>query len=263
MVDMLILVGLVLKQHLTFISAISGFFILVNYDVEKKIGIIGGVGPQATSEIYNRIIDFAQSKYGAVNNEDFPNIVIESVPVPDFISNDDKMEKALQMLAGAIRSLEMAGVTKLCIGSNTVHLLVPKLKKVSNVGFISLIQEITNLCARERLKRVGLIGSPMTINSGLYAKPLHQKNIKVIVPDKDELEFLNEVIRSVIAGNMNSVEKREYARIINRLLSSGAEKVILGCTELPLAINYEALGDKVISTTDVLAEKLVDYYYQN
>ena len=65
---------------------------------DKKIGIIGGVGPQSTDFIYEKIIQFSQTKYGAKNNEDYPRLVIESIPVPDFISNKENIERAKEML---------------------------------------------------------------------------------------------------------------------------------------------------------------------
>ncbi|MFC1790679.1 aspartate/glutamate racemase family protein [Patescibacteria group bacterium] len=85
----------------------------------KKIGIIGGVDPQATVVLYRRIIEISQDKYQAKNNDDYPSVVIESVPVPDFISDTSKIKKAKKMLVGATKSLTAAGATILSIGSNT------------------------------------------------------------------------------------------------------------------------------------------------
>src|SRR3989344_3894093 len=85
----------------------------------KKIGILGGVGPQATQFIYGKIIELSQSKYGAKNNNDYPQILIESVPVPDFISDTSQIETAKAMLIKSVQSLTNAGATRLCIGSNT------------------------------------------------------------------------------------------------------------------------------------------------
>ena len=59
--------------------------------INKKIGIIGGVGPQSTNFIYEKIIYFSQTKYNAKDNADYPKLIIESVPVPDFISNKDNI----------------------------------------------------------------------------------------------------------------------------------------------------------------------------
>ena len=62
--------------------------------MNKKVGIIGGVGPQSTDYIYEKIIEFSQTKYNAKDNADYPRLIIESVPVPDFISNKENIETA-------------------------------------------------------------------------------------------------------------------------------------------------------------------------
>ena len=64
-----------------------------------------------------------------------------------------------------------------------------------------------------------------------------------------------------MSGKNNKEERQEYINILNTLLDKGADGIILACTELPLVINYEALGDKIVNSTNVLAEGLVDYYY--
>jgi aspartate racemase len=95
----------------------------------KKIGIIGGVGPQATAYIYEKLIASAQKNHGAVDNADYPDVLIASVPVPDFISSKKDLEEAKRMLIEAAKGLERAGCQALCIGSNTVHILLSDLEK--------------------------------------------------------------------------------------------------------------------------------------
>ena len=75
---------------------------------KKKVGIIGGVGPQSTNYIYEKIIQFSQSKYNAKNNVDYPRLVIESVPVPDFISDKNNIEErlAIQSVSDKISNLK-------------------------------------------------------------------------------------------------------------------------------------------------------------
>lgn len=101
------------------------------------------------------------------------------------------------------------------------------------------------------------------IKSEIYKKELEKHNIKLIVPKDEEFEVLNHIIRSVLSGKKEHEKKAEYVQLINRLYSEGVEAIILGCTELPLVINYEALGNKTINSDELLAEAIVDYYYNN
>jgi aspartate racemase len=229
--------------------------------VNKKVGIIGGVGPQATQFIYGKIIEFAQSKYGAKNNNDYPQILIESVPVPDFISDTSQIETAKTMLIKSVQSLTNAGATRLCIGSNTVHILLDELQKSTEVKFISMIELVAKKCVGHGFKKVGLLGTPVLIKSGLYDQELKKNGIELVLPTENEIEVADSIIRDVLAGNKSFDKKTEYIGALNDLFSRGAEAIILGCTELPLAINYEALGNRTISSDEVLAEGIVDYYY--
>jgi len=227
----------------------------------KKIGIIGGVGPQSTDFIYEKIIEFAQSIFNAKNNSDFPRILIDSVPVPDFISNKDNIVTAETMLIESAKSLSSAGATRLCIGSNTVHILLEKLQSQTDVPFISMIVLVANECVNRGFKKVGLLGTPVLVGSGLYQKALEEKSIETVLPSEDQLKVVESLIRNVIAGFQSSQTKNEYIGVLNDMFSKGAEAIILGCTELPLAVNYEALGDRTLNSDEILAKGIVDYYY--
>lgn len=226
----------------------------------KKIGIIGGVGPQATKFIYEKIIELSQSKYGAKNNNDYPDLIIESLPVPDFISDKNQIEVAKKMLIESTQSLVKAGATRLCLGSNTVHILLDELRKSTTVEFISMIELVAKKCVENKFLKVGLFGTPVLLESGLYKKELEKNGIELILPNKEEIEISDSIIRDVLAGQKIS-KKQEYITALNNVFEQGAQSIILGCTELPLTINYEALGNRIISSDEVLAEGIVDYYY--
>lgn len=228
---------------------------------DKKIGIIGGVGPQSTNFIYERIIHFSQRKYNASNNSDYPALLIASVPVPDFISNKDNIDQAKGMLIDTVKALTKAGATRLCIGSNTVHILLEELKKHTDVQFISMIELVANKCFTSGFKKVGILGTPVLVNSNLYPKELSKYDIEAIMPSEDQLKIVDNIIRHVIAGSKDEDRKNDYIGVLNDMFDKGANAVILGCTELPLAVNYEALGNRTINTDAVLAEGVVDYYY--
>ncbi|VVA44076.1 Aspartate racemase [Candidatus Roizmanbacteria bacterium] len=228
----------------------------------KKIGIIGGVGPQSTNFIYKEIIKFSQAKYGAKNNDDFPYLIFESLPIPDFINNKKRVPEAKKMLIKSAKTLEAAGATKLAIGSNTVHLLIHELEKHVKTDFISIIEEVSKKVSKQKIKTVGLLGSPVLVKSGLYEKELKKYGVKVILPNSKQLEISESIIRDVLAGVNNLFLKKEYVSLLHSMYDYGAENIILGCTELPQAINYEALNGKTIDSDEVLAEAIVDYYYK-
>jgi len=229
----------------------------------KTIGIIGGVGPQASSYFYDRIMKLAQAKYGAVNNNDFPELLLYSVPVPDFISDKKKIPEAMVMFEKVIEDFVKIEVDYLTIASNTVHLLIDEFKKLTQIEFISMIEAVIEKVKEDKRKKVGLLSTPMAIRSGLYGEPLTKAGIDLVYPDKKDQKKVEAMIRAVIAGT-NSIDlRKEYVEITQNLFDQGAQAIILGCTELPMAINYEAISNKVYNSMDILAEKIADVYYKD
>jgi aspartate racemase len=227
------------------------------------IGIIGGVGPQATQYLYGQIITIAQEQYGARNNEDYPHVMIESLPIPDFISDTTKISDALVMLQDSVKRLELAGASHLCIASNTVHILLSELKKNTGLPFISMIDAVVDLCRVERYQTVGLLATPTLTSANLYQKALAKFQITLLAPKVSELPIVENMIRSVIAGDHRQLNKTPYIDLINHLFEQGAESIILGCTELPLAIDYAVLGNRFINSDEVLAQAIVETCYQD
>ncbi len=229
----------------------------------KTIGIVGGVGPQATHYLYGKIIELAQSKYKAENNDDFPHVIIESLPIPDFISDKSKVPQALDMLNQCMIRFSKSQVDRVCIASNTVHILLSELKKSSNLEFLSMIDLVSNKCASYGYKKMGLLGTPVLVESKLYNDKLNELGIELVTPTTEELHVVDEIIRGVIAGSNHTINKEKYIAVIDRLFTEGAESIILGCTELPLAVDYTVLGKRVINSDEVLAEGIIDYYYKS
>lgn len=227
----------------------------------NKLGIIGGVGPQATSFIYDKVIESAINNHGAKNNNDYPDIIVASVPVPDFISSKDDLEEAKRMLIESAKGLERAGCKALCIGSNTVHILLDDLKNEVNIPFISMVELVADKCRDLGYKSVALLGTPTLLESGLYDKALSSKGVKLIKPSQDQIEICDDVIRNVIAGGKKLPDKEAYVAVLASMLDQGADGIILGCTELPLALDYDALGKKILSSDKILAEGITKFCY--
>lgn len=228
----------------------------------KKIGLLGGVGPQATAYIYQSVVQQANLHHNAVSNDDYPYLVIASVPIPDFISDKVGLPKATDMLIEAAQGLVDSGCDVLCIGSNTVHILMDDIKSVVNKPFLSMVELVAVECSQNGHKKVALLGTPVLIDSGLYAQELSKYSIDLITPNDKQEAICDEVIRRIIAGKSIDDIKENYVAVLNAMFTSGAETIILGCTELPMVLNYEALGKRVISSDEILAKGIVDYYYK-
>jgi len=181
--------------------------------------------------------------------------------VPDFISSKDQIKDAEGMLIQAAIGPESAGCEALCIASNTVHILLPQLKESVNVPFISMVDLVSDRCELLGYKKVALLGTPVLLESDLYSKALSSKKIELITPSEDQIETCDSVIRGVIAGNKEIPVKDKYVEVLSAMFDKGADGIILGCTELPLVLDYEVLGKRVLSSDEILADGLTDFCY--
>jgi len=234
---------------------------------KRKVGILGGMGPQASSQLYNQLIVTAASRYGAVDNCDFPDLLIHSIPVPDFISDISKKETAKSMILESTRNLAACGVTAFAIACNTVHVLLPELKTAVRVPFISIIESVVGKCTLEKIRRVGLVASPTMLSLGLYTQAFGEAEIEVVIPSMEEHPILNAVIRTVLAGKKIPMDLEcEYIKCLKKLFDQNIDTLIVGCTELPLAINYhqnfDSKGHRCMSTLDVLVDSILEYVYE-
>ncbi len=227
----------------------------------KTIGIIGGMGPQASAYMYKLLIDMAGKKFGAKNNDNFPEIVLHSIPVPDFISNKNNEKIALEMLGDSVKKFNNMDVSFLCVACNTAHIMLPELEKISKVSFISMIDEAVEKINQSKTKKVGILGTSSAINSKLYQKALYKYKIEFIIPNNKQQEVLDKIIRNVLAGKIERKNRKQLMSIADSLRFQGAGGIVLGCTELPLIfpLEYPIL---VYNSVEILSMALLRKYYE-
>jgi aspartate racemase len=227
---------------------------------KAAIGVIGGMGPEASSYMFSTLINLASKKFGAKTGDQFPEIVIDSIPVPDFFSDKKNYEAAKEMLIERVQKFNNLNICCLSIACNTAHLLLPDLQRETSVPFISMIEEVVNKILEDKIKTIGLVGSPMTIEGKLYQTPLENLKITVILPSKVEIQELEGIIKNVIDGTQSEKDTKVLKTIVENLKRQGAEGIILGCTELPLVYSKDLL-EKVYNSVEILSEALLKRYY--
>ncbi len=110
--------------------------------------------------------------------------------------------------------------------------MLPTLRRHFRCSFVSLIENTVHEVQARHITQLAIIASPTTIHTGLYQKPLQAVHINVLTPSATQLAIIEEAIRSVIAGLDLRKPRMELEGIIHTMSSSGAEAVLLGCTEL-------------------------------
>src|SRR3989344_4735970 len=166
----------------------------------KIIGLIGGMGPYASSYFYNLLLIKSSECYCAKNNDDFPEILMDSLPVPDFISDTRKLSYAKKMLIASVRKFDNCGVRSIGMICNTGHILYDDLSKISKSKFYSMIELTADEALKRGFRKVCVLATPTTIKFDLYGKALSKRGIKVIYPEKRMQELHESVIRKMVAG---------------------------------------------------------------
>lgn len=219
------------------------------------------MGPEASAYLYTTLINNSIKYFHAVNNDDFPEIILYSIPVPDFISNCNNSNQALQMLKKRVIDLNKISLSCLSMACNTAHLFFDKLQSISSNKFISMIDEVSFFVSKDKKKIVGIMGTPSTIKSGLYQSKLAKYNIQSVVPTSKELKILEKVIRNVLKGKKIAQDQKKLLLISDSLKKRGAEGIILGCTELPLIFPGK-YALTVYNSVEILAMVLLQKYYK-
>ncbi|PIS13930.1 hypothetical protein COT65_01665 [Candidatus Shapirobacteria bacterium CG09_land_8_20_14_0_10_47_13] len=227
---------------------------------KKAIGIIGGMGPEASQHFYKLLIYYAQKDYGVVKNGEFPEIYLASIPVQDFINSNKKQKEALKMLKSRVRQMNKLPISFFCLACNTAHLLIDELRKETNKPFVSLLEELPAALLKSKIKKVGLLATPTAIKSEMYQEVMKKKGLEVVVPDDGDQRLLGKIIAETIAGKNYEENGVKVQKIARTLLDRGAEGIIEACTEIPLIFPKQHLVP-VFDTLDILAKAVLERYY--
>lgn len=219
------------------------------------------MGPYASAYFYKLLLKKSSDFYGAKNNDDFPEIIIDSLPVPDFISDTEKLSEARKMLISLVKKLNDFGVGSIGMICNTGHILYPDLYRISTAEFYSMIDLVGENVSKKGLKKVGVLATPITVKFDLYGKVLRDKGIQVYYQQNGSQNLHERIIRDMVSGKkvLNDIKKLEVAT--KKLISeNNLDGIVLGCTELPLVFPKNKFKN-VIDCMDILADKLLEKYY--
>lgn len=204
----------------------------------KTIGMLGGMGPSASAAMYQKIIQLCQEQYHAVQDTDYPKMVLYSLPLTGFDETGIVDEPhVLQQLHTGIAKLVNAGCDCIVMACNTVHVFYDQLHAACIVPIIHMVEETVKAAAGHHV--VGVLSSETTAKTGLYTIALQRLHVKAVVPTNVQQAQVTEVITHVMAGLQNDADVQALQAVCQSLQSQGATAIILGCTELPLVLQQE------------------------
>ena len=226
--------------------------------VEKIIGILGGMGPEATADIYHRIILATPAQS---DQEHIKTIIYSNPKIPDRTQGIlGNAPSPVPLIVETAKILENAGADFLIMPCNTAHYFIDKIQSEINVPILNMIKLAADSILRNHsgVNTVGLLATDGTIKTRLYQNLFEAANLRVLTPDSENQEKTMKGIYSHIKSGGLAKGRELLLQTAEHLIDSGAEILVCGCTEISLVIKN---GDFIIPVVDpmqVIAEYAVE-----
>ena len=225
---------------------------------EAKLGILGGMGPQATQDFYQRILDRTDA---SCDQEHLPAFILSDTRMPDrtaaILGGD--AEGCRRRLLSDARTLERVGCTAIAIPCNTSHFFADDLQKELRVPIIHMVRETVRTLAQDPdIRKVGILATDGTVRAGVYQKECEVQGLRAVSPPPE----IQNLVMSIIYDEIKKGEKgsREKFAAIDRWLRDAAcDAAILGCTELSVYRTFHGLPEFYVDAMDILAERCITY----
>lgn len=226
-----------------------------------KIGMIGGLGPESTLDYYRLLIDEYRSKS---KDESNPEIIIYSMDINKLLKlvENEEWDKLVNFLVEGIKVLEKSGADFGFISANTPHIVFHRIKELSPIPLISIVEKTGEYIKRKGIKKVGLLGTKFTMESDFYKKVFDKEEIEVVYPNNEEVKYIQHKLMTEIELGQFLDETREgLLDIIKRMIKDNSiEGAILGCTELPLILTKSEFGIPFFNTSKIHVESIIKHY---
>lgn len=224
----------------------------------KTIGLIGGMSWESTVPYYQIINKEVNKRLGGLHSAKIILYSVEFDEIEKCQSNGD-WKKNGDILGKAAQRLEAAGADFILICTNTMHKVFPQIESMINIPIIHIADTTAQELVKSRIQKVGLIGTKYTMTQDFYKQRLIDRGIDVIIPDKADIDDINEIIfKELCVGEIRENSRIKFQKIIDCLNEMGADGVILGCTEIGLLIQQSDSSLPVFDTTLIHAKRAVE-----
>jgi len=225
----------------------------------KLIGLIGGTGWVSTVEYYRIMNEEVNRRLGGLQSA---NCVLYSFnyAVIDELNESYDVERQGALMVDAAKKLISIGAEGIVLCANTLHQFAERVEKEIHVPLIHIADATATQIKKRNISTVGLLGTKYTMEMDFYKRKLNEANIKVLIPDAEDREFINHTITQELLKRVFKDEsKARFMQIMNRLHSQGAEGIILGCTEIPLLVKQHDTELPLFDTLSIHALAAIDF----
>ncbi|MEB9972500.1 aspartate/glutamate racemase family protein [Bacillus cereus] len=224
----------------------------------KVIGLIGGMSWESSVEYYRIINEEVKRRLGGLHSARCLLYSVDFEEIERYQSEGD-WKKAGETLGDAARSLEKGGADFIVICTNTMHKVIDDIQEKISIPILHIADATANKIKEQGISSIGLLGTRYTMEQDFYKSRLESNGIKVIIPNDHEREIVNKIIyEELCLGKIQQTSRDYYKKIIQGLIETGAEGIILGCTEIGLLIKPEDSDAPLFDTTNIHAIEAVN-----
>lgn len=227
--------------------------------MKKTIGILGGMGPLATADLYRKIVLLTDA---GCDNDHIRVFIDSNCRIPDrtaaILSGG---ADPLPEMASALRNLEKCGAECIIMPCNTAHYFLPALQAQTAIPFLSMLEATARACAAVYPgKRAAILATRGTLATGLYERALEKEGVDFLLPEEPQRDVLMHLIYEVVkAARPLAPEADLWAQLLEQLRRAGADYFILGCTELPIIADTLPAPGPFIDPTAELAKAAIRF----
>ncbi|MCU5428392.1 aspartate/glutamate racemase family protein [Bacillus cereus] len=218
------------------------------------IGILAGMGPKSTGPFVDTVVAECQTIYGAKHDMDFPHMMIYSCPTPFYMDRPIDHEAMKKAIIEGAQKLESTGASFIAMPCNTAHLYFDELQQSLSIPILNIVDE-TLKAIPETAKRVALLATEATVQSGIYQDGIAKRNIEYIHYEQWQ-ESINQIITYIKSGEVEEAHRLWEALVLQ--LKDEVDTAIIACTDL----NVVASED-FVDSAQCLAKTVVRMYVEN
>lgn len=222
--------------------------------VLKTIGLIGGLSWESSAEYYRMINEAVKQRLGGLHSAQTLMFSFDFAEI-ERLQHAGDWDAATARMIDAARRLERGGADLLIICSNTMHRMAQQVQAAVSIPLMHIADPTAERIKAAGIQQIGLLGTRYTMEQDFYRGRLTDVHgLDVIVPDTADRQIVNRIIyEELVLGVIKPDSKAEYLRVVNKLVTQGAEGVILGCTEIGLLIKQADCPVPAFDTTEIHA----------
>ena len=225
----------------------------------KIVGVLGGMGPEATLNFYAKLIEKAKAE----RDQDHVPTIINSFPqVPDRnAAIAGKGPSPRTILAAMAKSVERGGAGFLVMACNAGHAYADAIRETVKIPFVSIVDEVCDEVLRRDpgIKKVGILAATGTLDSKIYDKAFSRRNLEMVTLDFKDRATFQELLYKIKAGDHGDDVKAGMKALAELIVQQGAEVIITACSEIPLVLSAEDISKPSFDSIEILAERCVLY----